>query len=135
MTEKKKGGILNVASLAGFKPYPFIALYSATKSFILNFTLAISKEFEEKGVKVMALCPGSTATEFFKESTKDSGGSFFKLSGVMSPEEVAKEAIIAFKKGKRICIPGMQNKFMKKITDQMPVGLFLKMIHGFLKNS
>lgn len=66
MVKMKNGGIINIASLAAYNPYPYIAIYSATKSFVLSLTEAVSKELEDKGVRIMTLCPGTTNTEFLK---------------------------------------------------------------------
>src|SRR5207237_9050367 len=65
MRERKRGSIINVASTAGFQPVPFMATYAATKAFVLSFSEALWEENRSYGVKVMALCPGVTDTNFF----------------------------------------------------------------------
>lgn len=67
--ERKSGGIINVASTAAFQPVPNMAVYAATKAFVLSFSEAIAFELKEKGVRVMALCPGGTDTHFSKKRT------------------------------------------------------------------
>jgi short-subunit dehydrogenase len=133
MVKRGGGGIINLASLAAFNPYPGMAVYTASKSFVLNYTLAISEELRSKGVRVMALCPGSTSSEFFNASTAGAKTKFFKMAGVLPPAIVAKEALQSFEKGKQICIPGRLNKFMKVLTGLMPTGIFMKMIHEMMK--
>ena len=64
MLERKHGAILNVASTAAFQPGPNMAVYYATKAFVLSFTEALHHELKGKGIKVSALCPGPTETEF-----------------------------------------------------------------------
>ncbi|HTG15865.1 MAG TPA: SDR family oxidoreductase, partial [Blastocatellia bacterium] len=66
MASRGKGGIINVASNASFQPVPYMATYAATKAFVLHFSEAIRHELAEKGVQVMATCPGPTATSFFE---------------------------------------------------------------------
>src|ERR1700675_3193578 len=68
MRERKSGSIINVASTAGFQPVPFMATYAATKAFVLSFSEALWEENRAHGVKVMALCPGVTETNFFEAS-------------------------------------------------------------------
>ena len=67
MVEKQAGGVINVASLAAFQPLPYQTVYGATKAFILSFSLALWAEYRKKGVCIVALCPGATATNFFAE--------------------------------------------------------------------
>ena len=62
--ERKKGGILNVASTAGYQPLPYMAMYGATKAFVLSFTEALWAEYKGKGVRIFCLCPGNTKTNF-----------------------------------------------------------------------
>lgn len=64
MLARKKGGIINVASTAGFQPLPFLSLYAATKAFVISFTEALWGEYQHRGIRVLCLCPGNTRTEF-----------------------------------------------------------------------
>ncbi len=65
MAERKAGGVINVASIAAFQPLPYHAVYGASKAFVLSFSLALWAEYRKRGVRVVALCPGPTATNFF----------------------------------------------------------------------
>lgn len=65
MLERREGGVINVASIAGFQPIPFLAVYSATKAFVISFSVALWEECRDRNVHVMGLCPGTTSTELF----------------------------------------------------------------------
>ena len=90
MQARNKGAIINVASVAGFIPYPFAAVYSATKSFIITFTKAIWAENQAKNVRILLLCPGYTKTNFEKVSTEPSRVHLF--SGE-DPHVIAEKAL------------------------------------------
>lgn len=106
MVERKQGGVLNVASTAAFQPIATMAVYAATKAFVLSFTEALWAETRKSGVRVMALCPGPTDTAFF-----DVAGKEFLTSGRQSPEQVAEIALNYFFDGSGpSVIPGTANK-------------------------
>jgi len=111
MLARRSGRIMNVASTAAFQPGPLMAVYYATKSFVLSFSEAIANELASTGVTVTALCPGPTESEFQKrahiENTRLIKG---KLMGWMTSEAVAKIGYEGFMSGKRIVIPGLLNK-------------------------
>lgn len=111
MLARRSGRIMNVASTAAFQPGPLMAVYYATKAFVLSFSEAIANELKGTGVTVTALCPGPTESEFQKrahiENTRLIKG---KLMGWMTAEEVAKIGYEGLMKGKRLVIPGLINK-------------------------
>jgi len=111
MLARRSGRIMNVASTAAFQPGPLMAVYYATKAFVLSFSEAIANELKGSGVTVTALCPGPTESEFQKrahiENTRLIKG---KLMGLMTSEEVAKVGYQGFMNGKRLVIPGLINK-------------------------
>ncbi len=109
MLEKKKGRILNVASTAAFQPGPLMAVYYATKAFVLSFTDAISAELEKTGIVVSSLCPGPTKSDFQKTAGLDLGMNIFRAAGIMTSEAVAEVGYREFMKGKRVIIPGFAN--------------------------
>ena len=90
MQARKRGAIINIASIAGFVPYPFAAVYCATKSFVRLFTKALWAENREKGVKIVLLCPGYTKTNFERVSTEPSGIHFFRSE---SPYDIADKTL------------------------------------------
>jgi short-subunit dehydrogenase len=109
MTERGRGAVINVASVAGFQPIPVQAVYAATKAFVLSFSEAVSAELRGTGVTMTALCPGPVATEFVAAGgfKNESPGPSFIWS---TPEDVAKAAINGADKGKRVVIPGLGNR-------------------------
>ena len=90
MQKEKRGVIINIASIAGFVPYPYAAVYSAAKSFVRVFTNAIWAENEEKNIRIIALCPGYTKTNFEKVSTEPSGIHLFPGE---NPAEIARKTL------------------------------------------
>jgi len=106
-----KGKLLNVASTAAFQPGPNMAIYCATKAFVLSFSEAIAEELADTGVTVTALCPGPTATGF-----ADRAGAgeimLFKVMTPMTSEAVAKIGYAGFKQGRRVVIAGALNWLM-----------------------
>lgn len=90
MVQRRHGGVVNVASTAAFQPIPTMAVYAASKAFVLSFTEALWAENRSTGVRVLALCPGSTATRFFEAAGKE-----FLTRGRQTPEQVARVAIHA----------------------------------------
>jgi short-subunit dehydrogenase len=106
MIERKSGAILNVASTAAFQPGPGMAVYFATKAYVLSFTEALHEEFRGRGIRVTALCPGPTATEF--GSVAGLSDRFAKYSPPAA--DVVAAGLAALDKGKAIAIPGLTNK-------------------------
>jgi short-subunit dehydrogenase len=108
MLERRRGRILNVASTAGFQPGPLMAVYYATKAYVISFSEAIANELKGSGVTVTCLCPGPTATEFATRADMEKSR-LFKL-GRMRSEDVARAGYKAMLRGKRLVIPGIKNK-------------------------
>lgn len=108
MRERKSGAIMNVASTAAFQPVPFMATYAATKAFVLSFSEALWEENRTYGIKVMALCPGVTETNFFEAS------SMLRPPARTSqtPEEVVDVGLRALARGKSSVISGWTNRLM-----------------------
>ncbi|AIQ12219.1 oxidoreductase [Paenibacillus durus] len=105
MLRKSSGAVINVASTAGFQPLPYMAVYGATKAFVLSFTQALYWENRDRGVKFFALCPGSTDTSFFNVV----GAEEASVGKKDTPERVVEIALRALKEGKLYVVPGMQN--------------------------
>ena len=113
MKERNRGYILNLASTAAFVPLPYSAAYAATKSYVLNFSEAIAKEFEDYNVSITCLSPGMTDTNFFNMAgvgNKNKG--MFAKSERMSAKEVAKYGIQAMFSKKLSVVPGIRNRTM-----------------------
>ncbi|WP_020177714.1 SDR family oxidoreductase [Methylopila sp. M107] len=121
MLARGRGGILNVASLAAFQAGPDMAVYYATKAFLLSFSEALHEETRGKGVNVTALCPGPVPTEF-GEVAEMGDAALFK-TGVVSAEAVAKAGFDGFQAGKAIVIPGVLPKVGALSTRFVPRGV------------
>ena len=107
MLERKSGKILNVASTAGFQPGPLMAVYYATKAYVISFSEALANELRGSGVTVTCLCPGATDTEFQKRAGTEET-LLFKLRP-MTAKAVAQDGYRALMKGKPLVIPGLKN--------------------------
>lgn len=108
MLERRRGGILNVGSTAAFQAGPGMAVYYATKAYVLSLTEALHEELLGTGLKVTCLAPGPTETEFGADSGIDSS-LLFKF-GIKDAKRVAKSGYVGFRRGKAIVIPGLKNK-------------------------
>jgi hypothetical protein len=109
MVERRSGGVINISSTASFQPVPYTSVYSATKAYVTSFSMGIAEEAAEYGVKVLALCPGGTATNFF------AAGQFSKIEfpgGLQSPEEVVEVGLRAFEQGRSLVVTRFFNRLM-----------------------
>jgi len=106
MIERRRGWMLVVASTASFQPIPYNAVYAATKVFDRFFALGLAAEVERFGIKITALCPSTTETEFFDIS--GGGGVFRRLAGMQSAQDVASKAVLALARGKRTIVPNFK---------------------------
>lgn len=102
-----RGGILNVASTAAFQPGPWMAVYYATKAFMLYFSEGLHDEVKDKGVKVSALCPGPTRTEFFANAEMEDSALNRFMAG--APEKVIEDGLKALEANKAVRISGALN--------------------------
>lgn len=127
MRKDGSGTIVNVASTAGFQPGPHLAVYYATKAFVLHFTEALHEELKDSGIKISALCPGPTKTEFFdRAGMKDTFLSSSTFSPVMRADKVARVSHRQTKRGKVIIIPGILNKIMAQSVRFTPRSIVRK---------
>jgi uncharacterized protein len=110
MLEKRQGGILNVASTAAFQPGPGMAVYYATKAFVLSFSEALAEELSGTGVSITALCPGPTETNFAEASNARHAPIFNRLA--MSADAVARIGHSAFRAGRVVAVAGARNRFL-----------------------
>jgi uncharacterized protein len=118
MIPRKRGGIINVSSIAGFQPAPYGATYSATKAFVTSFTQGVHEEVKPHGVKVVALCPGFTRSEFQQRAgIRDNGGPAFLWQ---SPEEVVDVALEGLRRNQALTIPGAHNKAAALFSQMTP---------------
>lgn len=121
MLAANRGWILQVSSVASFQPGPSAAIYSATKAYVTSFTEALHEELRGTGVKVCALCPGFTRTEFHAVSNMSAE----EVSNVpafawLSSEAVARSGLAAVAEGKALDIPGSLYKGVSALTNSLP---------------
>jgi len=109
MMINQEGKILNVASIAAFSPGPYMSVYYATKAFVLSFTESIAYELKDYNIKVTALCPPPTRTNF--ASTAGEGAStFFEIFGMATPDQVARYGYESLERNKTVALYGFKNK-------------------------
>jgi len=130
MVERKSGAILNVASTAAFQPGPNMAVYFATKAYVLSFTEALHEELKPHGVNVSALCPGPTRTEFGEVAGIKTLGQFDRLA--MESEPVVRAGLEGLEANEAVVIPGVTNKLGAWSTRLAPRSL-VRRIAGSLK--
>lgn len=107
MRTRKEGGIINIASIAGFQPIPYMSVYAATKAFVLSFSEALWAENQDAGITVSCICPGPTETEFFKAANfPTSSATESAKNNNASPEEVVETALEGFEKKQATVITG-----------------------------
>ena len=106
MRERKSGTIINVSSAAGFQPIPFMATYAASKAFVSSFSEAIAEENRPFGIQILALCPGSTKTNFFEASNIERP---IQVKGQQTVEDVVETAMKAVAKNKTKVVSGWAN--------------------------
>lgn len=107
LVQRDKGGVINVASTASFQPDPFGAVYGATKAFVRSFTEALHEELAATQVRMLALCPGVTRTEF--QEVADIGDAALPAAAQMGVEPVVRIALADFTRGRAVSVPGIAN--------------------------
>jgi short-subunit dehydrogenase len=123
---RHRGGVLNVASVAAFLPGPGMAVYYASKAYVLSFSEALHRELAGQGVRVTALCPGPVPTEFQERSGMhlDPAARILELSA----ERVARIGYGAFMRGKRVVVTGTGNRIAVSLMRLVPNALLLRLI-------
>ena len=130
MIERKAGSILNVASTAAFQPGPGMAVYFATKAYVLSFTEALHEELKPHGIKVSALCPGPTRTEFGAVAGFGENGAFDRYAA--DAPNVVRAGLDGLDKNRAVVVPGLLNKVGAASTRFVPRPLIRK-IAGSIK--
>ncbi len=133
MMRRGRGGVLNVASLAGYVPSPYLGVYHATKAYMLSLSQALAVEFAPYGLKVSALCPGPVATQFAERSGQDKALIFRLPGAVMGPEAVARAGYRGFTRGKPVVVPGLATKIGALSTRLAPAGVSAKLTGALSK--
>jgi uncharacterized protein len=118
MIERKWGRVMNVASIAAFLPGPGLAVYYASKAFVVSFSEAVAAELKGTGVTVTAVCPGPTETEFQKRAGVEKSPIF--RGNMMDSMTVARIGYQGMMRGKRVVITGFRNKVMANVARHAP---------------
>jgi uncharacterized protein len=129
--ERRRGGILNVASVAAFLPRPGMAVYYASKAYVLSFSEALHQELAPRGVRVTALCPGPVPTEF--QARAGMASDTFSSLLTRSAGRVAADGYRGLKEGRRVVIPGFANKVAMTLVRFVPHNILLKLTHAAQK--
>jgi uncharacterized protein len=119
MLHRRRGRIINVVSNGAFQPVPYLTVYAATKSLVLSFTEGLATELEGTGVRVQALCPGLTETEFFDVARTGKDLLVNRLPR-MTPEDVVARSLRALEKGRLRVVPGLQNRLLASLVRFAP---------------
>ncbi|HEX2734977.1 MAG TPA: SDR family oxidoreductase [Polyangiaceae bacterium] len=120
--EQRGGAVLNVASTASFQPVPFMAVYAATKAFVLSFSEALWAEYRSRGVRIVALCPGATRTPFFTRVGEEAA-----FGTKADPRAVAELGLRSLSRGTPSVIHGFANAFMVFISRLVPRAFMAKL--------
>ena len=134
MVKRGSGKILNVASTASFQPGPTMAVYCATKAYVLSFTEAVSNEVSDKGITITALCPGATETGFQAAGAMDESN-LFKGKKLPSAKNVAEYGYTSMIKGKTVAIHGFMNYILSNSIRFIPRAMVLKVSRKMLDKS
>ena len=131
MVSRRSGKIMNVASTAAFQSGPTMAVYCATKAYVLSFTEALSNELRDKGITVTALCPGATETGFQVAGGMEES-ELFKGKKLPTAIEVAEYGYTSMIKGKSVAIHGIMNYIMANSIRFIPRSMVLKVSRKLL---
>jgi short-subunit dehydrogenase len=124
--ERRRGGLMNVASVAGFVPGPQHAVYYATKAYVVSFTEALHEEWRTRGIRVTALCPGPVPTEF--QTVAGTGNGVIDTPMTTYADQVAAEGYRGLMAGKRLVVPGFLNKLVVYGAAFIPHRFLLPMV-------
>ena len=130
MVARRRGAVVNVASVAAFTPSPYMATYAATKAFVLSFSEGLAAEMRGTGVDVLCVCPGFTRTEFQAKAHVDT--SVVPDFAWMTAEQVADQAVRAVGHGP-ILVNGVMNSLMTSVLRFVPRTLVTRMVAGMLR--
>ncbi|WP_025027808.1 SDR family NAD(P)-dependent oxidoreductase [Caldalkalibacillus mannanilyticus] len=129
MLRKKSGVVINVSSTAAFQPDPYMAVYGATKAFVLSFTQALWEENRNRGVQFLTLCPGSTETAFFDVvGTNDAS-----VGKKATPQHVVDVALRSLGTSRSYVVAGCMNYINSQINRLVPKKVMLRLVGGMLR--
>ena len=127
MLERGRGGIINIASMAAFQPLPYMSVYAATKAFVLSFSQGLRGEVRNKGVKVLAVCPGPVDTPFFEATGSAGLRKTVPKATMVTADDVVSTALRALKSGRSVVVPGVAFKLVAAGSKLVPRDLLAAM--------
>ncbi len=133
MAKRKNGYIMNIASTAAFQAIPYFGVYSASKSFVRNFTLSLYDELKASNVFITNVNPGSTKTNFFEVANTNKNAELYNVKYTMKSEDVAKMALKAMFAGKREITTGFVNKMTSRLMPLVPIKLVYNVMKKVIK--
>lgn len=116
--------IYNMGSMSSWQPVPYINVYGASKAYVLSFSRALGVELKDRGIKVMAVCPGWIKTEFFDHAVHDNTISYYNR--YYEPDAVIKKALKDMAKGKTVSVLGFPERMQARLVKLMPVNFVMK---------
>ena len=120
----KGSRIYNMGSMSSWQPVPYINVYGASKAYVLNFSKALGVELKDKGIRVMAVCPGWITTEFFDHAVHDDTIRYYNR--YYPPEQVVEKALKDMKKGKAASVLGFPEQVQVQLVKHLPTGFVMK---------
>lgn len=129
MVARGTGAVVNVVSTSAFQPVPYLAVYAASKAFVLSFTEALATELRGTGVAVQALCPGLTESEFHRTAGTDRV--LFTRTSMMTAPAVVERSLRALDRGRLRVVPGWQNRLVAGVQRFVP-GAIVRNVAGHL---
>lgn len=129
MLQQGEGAIINVASTAALQPLPYMAIYGATKAFVLAFSEALWQEYRTRGVRVLAVCPGATDTAFFDVVGAAEAG----VGTRMSVDTVVNASLQALDRGRSHIVPGVANRMLGWLPRMLPRQTILQIVANMLR--
>lgn len=120
------GDVINVASTVAYQPTPYMAVYGASKAFVTSFSAALAEEYRGRGLRVLALCPGATATGFFEVAGTDS----IAMGRMRTSEQVVTTALHALERGKSVVIDGVLNTLVAVVAKRLSFAVGARLAAG-----
>ena len=118
MLRRRRGAVINVCSMASFQPVPFLAIYAASKAYLLSFSEAVAEELRGTGVTIQALCPGLVPTEFQALAGTDKVA--FANAPTLTPAFVAESSLRGLEAGRTLVVPGWRDRLMVQLQRLAP---------------
>ena len=135
MQQRGSGAIINISSIAGFQPIPYMSVYAATKAFVLSFSEALWAENKDLGVKILAVCPGPTESEFYIHADFPDSASGLDGMTMATAEKVVQETFKALEKGQSNVVPGgFANQIIVNLPRLVPRDLLVDVVGKQFKN-